>query len=114
MRSLSAHGVTRHNVPLGDSTQAGADILAPSWKENRGRMPMLAEVMDAVIGNRLDILVVKMIKAMRDVGDESAADRFAAEHNRDRVTPENIRTIVDRPPDSSAVRLVEVPRRRRW
>jgi len=54
-----------------------------------------------------------MIKAMRDVGDESAADRLR-EHNRDRITPETIRTIVDRPPAPSAVRVVEVPRRRRW
>jgi transposase len=37
-------------VPLGDSTQARADDDPLSWKESRGRMPMLADVVDAVVG----------------------------------------------------------------
>src|ERR671937_305290 len=37
-------------MPPGDSSQAGADIGPRPWKETRGRMPMLAEVVDAVIG----------------------------------------------------------------
>jgi transposase len=37
-------------MPLGDSTQAGADLRPHAWKETRGRMPMLADVVDAVVG----------------------------------------------------------------
>jgi transposase len=37
-------------VPLGDSSQADADQRPHVWKEIRGRMSMLAEVVDAVVG----------------------------------------------------------------
>jgi hypothetical protein len=36
-------------MPSGDSTQAGADV-GPILEGDRGRMTMLAEVVDAVIG----------------------------------------------------------------
>jgi hypothetical protein len=37
-------------MPRGDSSQAGTDHGRSPWKETRDRMPMLAEVVDAVGG----------------------------------------------------------------
>jgi hypothetical protein len=37
-------------MPLGDSIQARADYDPMPWKESRGRLSMLADVVDAVVG----------------------------------------------------------------
>jgi hypothetical protein len=48
--SVRATRVTVTDMPLGDSTQARADYDPMPWKESRGRMSMLADVVDAVVG----------------------------------------------------------------
>jgi hypothetical protein len=63
---------------------------------------------------RLDVLVTDLIKAVAGAGDERSAERFAVEHERDRVTPDKIRPLVDRPLDPSEIPVREVRVRRHW
>lgn len=65
--------------------------------------------------HRLDLLVVDLIKALDLAGETAHAERFAEEHERDRITPYLARPIVDRPLHWSEIPVREVPaRRRRW
>ncbi|MEU8158774.1 hypothetical protein [Micromonospora parva] len=66
--------------------------------------------------HRLDLLVVQLIKALDVAGDTMQAERFAEEHERDRITPYLARPVVDRPLHWSEIPVREVPvyRRRRW
>ncbi len=63
---------------------------------------------------RLDILVARSIDAIRERDGNFLADVFEEEHNRERITPEKVRPVVERPlrPDEIPVREVSV--RRRW
>jgi hypothetical protein len=63
---------------------------------------------------RLDLLVTELIGVLERTGDRHTADLYKAEHERDRITPERARPIVDRPLDPSEIPVREVPRRRRW
>lgn len=63
---------------------------------------------------RLDVLVTELIEALDRAGEKMEAIRFAQEHERDRITPQTARPVVDRPLDPSEIPVREVPRRRRW
>ncbi len=62
---------------------------------------------------RLDILVARLIDTIRQ-HDEYSAKYLEEEYEQDRITPESVRPVVDRPLDPSEVRVVYVTRRRRW
>lgn len=62
---------------------------------------------------RLDILVARLIDIIKQ-HDEFSAKILAEENEQDRITPESVRPVVDRPLDPSEVRVVHVKRRRRW
>ncbi|MFF0154020.1 hypothetical protein [Micromonospora sp. NPDC005203] len=66
--------------------------------------------------HRLDLLVVQLIRGLDVAGDTMRAERFAEEHERDRITPYLARPVVDRPLHWSEIPVREVPvyRRRRW
>ncbi|MEU8180271.1 hypothetical protein AB0B86_05770 [Micromonospora sp. NPDC049047] len=64
--------------------------------------------------NRLDVLVAEVIAALERAGEDWHSTRFAEEHERDRITPWTIRTVVDRPLHPSEIPVREVPVRRRW
>lgn len=63
---------------------------------------------------RLDLLVTELIAALERAGDAIGAEHFHTEHERDRITPEQSRPVVERPLDPSEIPVREVPRRRRW
>jgi len=64
--------------------------------------------------HRLDVLVTELIDALDHAGGKIVAMQFAEEHERDRITPHNIRPIVDRPLHPSEIPVREVRARRRW
>ncbi|WP_243064636.1 hypothetical protein [Humibacter sp. RRB41] len=63
---------------------------------------------------RLDVLVAEVIDALKRAGDEYGARAFEEEHERDRITPERARPIVDRPLAPSEIPIQYVTARRRW
>lgn len=63
---------------------------------------------------RLDLLVTELVAALERAGDKIMATAYADEHERDRITPEKARPVVDRPLDPSEIPVREVVRRRRW
>jgi hypothetical protein len=63
---------------------------------------------------RLDVLVAEMIQELERVGEKVLAVRFAEEHERDRITPQRARPIVDRPLHPSEIPVREIRVRRRW
>lgn len=63
---------------------------------------------------RLDILVAELIDSLRAHNDFSA-EAFDRQHNEDRVRPETVRPVVDRPLAPWEMPVREVPARRgRW
>ncbi|MEU4626898.1 hypothetical protein AB0G04_43860 [Actinoplanes sp. NPDC023801] len=66
--------------------------------------------------HRLDVLVVQLIKALDLAGETRQAERFAEEHEADRITPYTIRPVVDRPLHASEIPVheVRVYRHRHW
>ena len=65
--------------------------------------------------HRLDLLVVQLVKALDLAGETMQAERFAEEHERERITPYTARPVVDRPLHWSEMPVREVPvNRRRW
>jgi hypothetical protein len=63
---------------------------------------------------RLDVLVSELIRALAEAGDKKRAKSFAEEHECERITPESIRPIVDRPLHPSEIPVREVRVRRSW
>ncbi len=63
---------------------------------------------------RLDVLVTELVMALGRAGDPDTARRFAEDHERDRITPDKIRPVVDRPLHPSEIPVREVRVRRRW
>lgn len=64
--------------------------------------------------HRLDVLVAELIEALDRAGEKMLATRFAEEHERDRITPQTARPVVDRPLHPSEMPVREVRVRRRW
>jgi hypothetical protein len=65
---------------------------------------------------RLDILVAKLIDRLKHHEDAINADIYEREHNEQRITPDTVRPVVDRPlaPWELPVRKIPTPRRRWW
>ena len=63
--------------------------------------------------HRLDVLVARLVDVLKGKGDEIFAVHMEEEHERERITPERFRPIVDRPlrPDEIPVRYVRAERR---
>jgi hypothetical protein len=64
--------------------------------------------------HRLDVLVTELIAALEGVGKTMLAETFAVRHERDRITPERVRPVVDRPLQPWEMPVREVYVRRRW
>jgi hypothetical protein len=64
--------------------------------------------------HRLDVLVTELIEALDFVGRKMLAETFAVQHERDRITPERARPVVDRPLQPWDMPVREVYVRRRW
>lgn len=64
---------------------------------------------------RLDVLIATLVDGLR-THDTFAADIYERRHNEERITPETVRPIVDRPlaPWEMPVREVPARRRGRW
>lgn len=63
---------------------------------------------------RLDELLARAIEALREKGDAIIADDLQREHERDRVTPYNVRPRVERPLQPSEIPVHVVYRRGWW
>lgn len=63
--------------------------------------------------NRLDVLLAWSVDCLRRV-DEAAASAIENEHEKDRITPYNIRPVPQRPLEPHEIPVMEVPSRRRW
>ncbi len=66
---------------------------------------------------RLDILLARLIDAMKDdahQGGAMFAQRMEEEHERERITPATVRPVVERPLDPSEIPVRYVQSRRRW
>lgn len=64
--------------------------------------------------HRLDVLIDRMIDTLADSGAIHAARALAQEHQEERITPENIRPVVERPLHPSEVPVRYERYRRRW
>ena len=64
--------------------------------------------------NRLDALVARLIDALKKKGDNMSADSFETEHEKYRITPEQARTIIDRPLEPWEMLVQYMPAKRRW
>jgi hypothetical protein len=63
---------------------------------------------------RLDILIATLVDALRN-HDKLNADIYERDHNENRISPETIRPVVDRPLAPWEIPIREVPTRRgRW
>ena len=62
---------------------------------------------------RLDILVARAIDALKEADKTILAEALETEHERERITPERARPVVERPlsPHEMPVRYVTQPRR---
>ena len=60
------------------------------------------------------VLVTELIEALDFVGRKMLAETFAVQHERDRITPERARPVVDRPLQPWDMPVREVYVRRRW
>lgn len=63
---------------------------------------------------RLDVLVARLIDSAREKGNDLFADFMEEEHNKERITAEKIRPVVERPLSIHEIPVREVPARRRW
>jgi hypothetical protein len=62
---------------------------------------------------RLDVLLAWSVDCLRRV-NESTAAAIEEEHEKDRITPYNIRPVPERPLEPHEIPVIEVSRRRRW
>ncbi|TNB67198.1 hypothetical protein FHJ30_20700 [Arthrobacter sp. BB-1] len=63
--------------------------------------------------NRLDVLLAWSVDYIRR-SNESTAAAIESEHEKDRITPYNIRPVPQRPLEPHELPVIEVPSRRRW
>lgn len=63
---------------------------------------------------RLDVLVARLIDSAREKGNDLFADFMDEEHNKERITPEKIRPVVERPLSIHEMPVREVRVSRRW
>jgi hypothetical protein len=63
---------------------------------------------------RLDVLVARLIDNVRERGNAIFADIMEEEHNNERITPENVLPVVERPLSIHEMLVREVSVRRRW
>ncbi|MDI3242238.1 hypothetical protein QK292_11305 [Arthrobacter sp. AL08] len=63
--------------------------------------------------NHLDALLAWSVDCIRQF-NESTAAAIEKEHEGERITPYNIRSVPHRPPEPVEIPAIEVSRRRRW
>ncbi|MGY4898649.1 hypothetical protein ACWEEK_24080 [Micromonospora aurantiaca (nom. illeg.)] len=63
---------------------------------------------------RLDVLVTRLIRVLKQAGETTIVAVYAEEHDRERITPATIRPVVDRPLHPSEIPVREIRTRRRW
>lgn len=63
--------------------------------------------------NRLDALLAWSVDSLRRFTESSAA-AIESEHEKDRITPYNIRPVPQRPLEPHEIPVIKVPSRRRW
>jgi hypothetical protein len=62
---------------------------------------------------RLDVLITRLISVVREY-DPDNADAYTRQHDDERIRPEAIRPVVDRPLAPSEIPVIKVPVRQNW
>lgn len=63
---------------------------------------------------RLDILLARAVDGLKDAGKDILAEVLETDHERERVTPERARPVVERPLSPHEMPVRYVTQRRRW